>query len=197
MMRIWSCIIAWVCCVLLTGCWGWSSDSETTITLWANDWIIATIPEGFEEIPSTLVENRQITNQILYSWRQPLSEEQIEDWATYTLNLIISQSAISTWVTYDQFAQVNMEKMQQYMIGFEKGETSLETFDCGENEISWVQSIFTVNDDYYQSWGAYRFYQYQFVYDNQWYIISLSSLPHESRTLRRTFKNILDSLECS
>lgn len=195
-MKIWNSLIGLCCIILLAGCWS-SSDAEATVLNLGDSELIITIPAVFEEIPSSLVENRQITNQILYSWRQPLTENQIEEGQTYSLNLVITQSAIATWISYDQFAQTNMDKMQQYMIWYQKEETTLETFECGEEEVSWIHTLFTIKDSYRQPTETYRFHHYQFVYDDTWYIISLAGLPTESRTLTKTFKTIRSSLGCS
>lgn len=197
-MKIRSSLIGICCIVALSGCWSSSDVEAIIVTLW--EWetnVAVTIPAEFEQIPSALVENRQIINQILYSGRVPLTEDQIENSETYSLNLVITQSSISTWITYDQFAQTNMDKMQQYMIWYTKDETTLLNFDCGEEEISWIQTTFTIKDNYHQAKWMYLFYHYQFVYDNQWYIISLAWLPSESKALKNTFENITDSLACS
>lgn len=195
-MKIWSGLIGVCCVVLLSGCGSSSDTTDTLLSLWGSS-LSVTIPDSFEEIPSRLVENRQITNQILYSGKEPLSASQIEQGQTYSLNLVVTQSSIATWITYDQFAQTNMDKMQQYMIWYQKKETTLENFDCGDEAISWIHSLFDIKDSYHQPNGTYSFHHYQFVYDNQWYIISLAGLPSESRTLTKTFKTITDSLGCN
>lgn len=191
-----SSIVVTLCgVVILSGCWSSWNSQPTIITLGDNG-LTVTIPEDFETIPSSLIENRQVTNQIVYSWRQPLSENQIEDWQTYSLNLVVTQSVIATWITYDQFAQTNMDKMQQYMVGYQKEEVTLESFECGDQEVEWIHTRFSIQDTSRQPKQTYMFHHYQFVYDNAWYIISLAWLPSESRTLSKTFKTVLTSITC-
>jgi hypothetical protein len=179
--------------MILVGCGSWDAIPENLRTL---DDITLTIPEWFSEIPSKLVENRQITNQILYAGKKDLTEDDIEDNISYTLNLIVTQSVIATWITYDQFAQVNTDKMQQYMIGYSRESNELLSFECWAVESQWIHTIFTIEDDYYQPGWIYRFHHYQFVHNAKGYIISLAWLPDQTRTLKKTFQSITDSLGC-
>lgn len=196
-MNIRTLVVAALSCLILVGCWGWS-DATTPEDQVVFDGVSVTVPEGFTQIPSQLVENSQITNKIIYAAKQLLSEEELLEASDYTLNLIISQSLIQSEITFDQFAQVNTEKMQQFMIGYTPGTKEVQSFECGEDQVvQWISLMFTIQDDYYRNWAKYQFYQYQFVYQDNGYIISLASDPSEQKTLKKTFEKILDSLGCS
>lgn len=172
--------------VLLTGCFGGGSDVDRNTQF---DQFIIDIPEGYQEVPTTLVENKQILNKVIKSFK--LSDDE-----GYADNILITKSLIAPSVTSKQFASANREKLNSDIIGLVPGEQSLDTFDCGDAEITAYRSAFQVNETFYENASRYFVEQYQFVANEQGYLLSFAT-DQDAKQANRVMKKLIKSLKCS
>ncbi len=169
--------------LLLVGCFWWSSSVWQDITF---DTFNLTLDETYESIPPSLVENKQIINKVLRSFKITNPE-----W--FDKNLVITKSTIDPSLNFDQFATANEQKLRSQLVWYAPWEKEIYSFMCLEEEITWVMIQFEVTDTFYQWTSQYYIHQYQFVANEYWYIISYATDEAEQEKL---FKNIIKSLEC-
>gem|GEM_PF-3742128 len=63
------------------------------------------IPEGFENINPSLVENKEITNRVLLSYKK-------ENEAVFDDNVVVTLSEVGPDLDYEQFWTVNSKRLQ-------------------------------------------------------------------------------------
>lgn len=173
-----------VCCsvMLFSGCWRNSSDTQTL----SFDGFSIDISTDFTKIAKGLVENKQIVNKILHSYKIDG-----EEW--FDTNFIITKSELPPSLDYEQFRTVNTNKLKQYVQWYTPGEKQLIDITCWDDEIRWMYVTFSVRDSLMQKWATYYMAQYQFVYNDIWYIISYATV---SENLQDNLKDDIENITC-
>ncbi len=177
-----------LCCSVLTGCFGWSSDDTALTTFGEDTKFEIQIPEWFDPINPSSVENKQITNKILASYKQKESE-----W--FADNIVITFSDIWPDLDYEQFWSVNSKKLQTSLVGYTPGDQQRLTLDCDtdDTEISALFVTFDLKNSFSQEKETTYMSQLQWVYDDKWYIASFASSSSKARD--RSEKR-LKKIEC-
>jgi len=173
----------------LTGCfWWWSSDNADITVQY--DGITVVIPQEYQEVPSSLVENKQILNKVIKSFKL------IED-EGYIDNIVITKSLIAESIDSAKFATANLDKLQENIIGFTPGQQTIDTVKCWENSsVETLRHSFSIKDSFYDNATEYFVDQFQFVYNGNWYIISSASDLSEKK-ITKAFTKILKTFACA
>lgn len=167
-------VCMWSCLVLLSGCWSTLLSTSDTQTISFDTFSIA-IPTTFSPINAGLVENKQILNKVLKSFKN-------KDAAGFASNIVIARSSITPDIDYEQFWTANSKKLQAYLVNYQPGEQRIISFSCGADTVKWILVSFHVSNSFVWSDQAYAMAQFQFVYQGFWYIISLASASQEELT---------------
>lgn len=183
--KIFSVCVCLTSTVALTWCfWWWSSDEWQPITF---DTFNLTIGADYESIPPALVENKQIINKVLRSFKLPNPE-----W--FDKNIVVTKSTIEQEIDYEQFATANEQKLSSQLVWYTAGDKELFVFSClEEDDTTWIYAQFEITDPFYKTSDQYYIHQYQFVANDYGYIISYAT---DESWQEKLFKNILKSLEC-
>lgn len=65
------------------------------------------IPESFQTVPTSLVENKQILHKVLKSFKLPTEE------GIFSPNVVITSTALLPSIDYEQFWTANTNKLKQ------------------------------------------------------------------------------------
>lgn len=153
-------------CLFLAWCWT-SVISSSTQTI-AFDGYTIEIPNTFSPINSALVENKQILNKVLKSFKKT-----VPSW--FASNIVISRSSLPPELDYEQFWSANSKKLSSYLVNYQPGEQRLISFTCGEKTIKGILVTFQVANTFVGNSTPYWLAQYQFVSGRFGYIISYAS----------------------
>lgn len=172
-----TCLLA----LLLTGCGArWATQTVSF------DRYELEITEGYREVSAGLVENKQILNKILKSFKST------DEWI-FADNLIITKSVLELELDYEQYRTANSSKLRQYLAGYLPGEQTMRSFDCQWEKVKGVYVTFEVKDTSYDGIDTYYISQYQFVDQGYGYIISAASADADNSDL---LDQRLDTLNC-
>lgn len=170
--------------VFISGCSRLSGDVQTV----RFDEFLIDIPEEYETVSTSLVENKQILNKILKSFKVTS-----EDQPWFDDNLIITASFIAQELDYEQFRTVNTNKLRDQVVGYEAWDKELISFDCTGSTINGIYVTFSVKDTYVQWIDTYYLSQYQFVANWTGYIISTATIDSKKQD---TLRSIITTLRC-
>jgi len=141
------------------------------------------IPTEYQKVAPGLVENKQIINKVIASYKQK------QEW--FSPNLIVTVSPLAQELDFEQFRTANTNKLKKFMVGYQPWDKELISFDCGEDRIQGIFVTFQINNTYYKGQEKYKLAQYQFVINKKWYIISTASLdPDEQKHLKKRIKTL-------
>lgn len=171
--------------LIVSGCWS-SSDPEVSLQTIGFDQFALEIDSRFETIPPGLVENKQILNKVVHASRIPNS-----DW--FDTNLVVTTSTINTTLTTQDFVSANEQKLNNQLVWYTPLEQYEQPFTCNNQEIPGIVSRFTVRETLFEWTDTYYLIQYQFVANQQGYIISYASDTQDDENL---FQTIIKSLQC-
>lgn len=160
-----------LCCSLLLAWCGSTIISADTQTV-TFDTFSLSIPTTFTSIDSTLVENKQILNKVLKSFKKKVS-------AGFASNIVISRSSLPPELDYEQFRSANSKKLASYLVNYQPGDQRVISFVCGEQTIKGILVSFQVANTFIGNDQPYRLAQYQFVAGRYGYIISFASSSEE------------------
>lgn len=168
--------------LLLFLVWCESSPEMQTITF---DNLQMEIPKDFQKVAPGLVENKQIINKVIASYKQK------QEW--FSPNLIVTKSSLAQELDFEQFRTANTNKLKKFMVGYQPWEKELIAFDCGQERIQGIFVTFQVDNNYYGKKEHYALAQYQFVMNQKWYIISTAYLDKEQQM---NLKKWIKTLQC-
>lgn len=169
----------------LTWCGGGWLGTTTTQTF---DIYALELPEAFVHVPPALVENKQLLNKVVKSFKIPA-----EEYGTFETNILISRSDLPPELDFDQFWTLNQQKLEWSLAGYTPEEKELVSFSCTDRTIQWILVTFTVQDPWYEQAPVVYLGQYQFVDNQKWYIVS-AAYPTERD--RKQFRSIVKTLSC-
>ncbi len=150
--------------VLLAGC-GWTTaDQEVSFEPFS-----LSIPGGYQSVSAGLVENKQILHKVVKSFKLPTEA------GVFSPNIVITSSAVAPKLDYEQFRTANNNKIKEDLKGYKAWKKDVVNFTCKDAEVAWIYIDFEVTDTYYKTEQTYYMAQYQFVYKEQWYIISFAT----------------------
>lgn len=138
-------------------------------------WLIIDIPQEREDIPSGLVENRQIMNKIIAAFRVP-GDTSVQK------NLLITKSPLELGMDLNDFWIRQSRRVQRYMAGFTLEKQTARTFVCDDRDIPGVYVEYYVTDSMRGDEQRYYFAQYMFTFSGHWYIISYLSDDPQDRS---------------
>ncbi len=170
--------------LLLTWC-GSSSVPDETLTF--ADTFNITIPWGFKFLNPGTVENKQITNKVLLSYIKD-NEDSFDD------NIVVTLSEIWPDLDYEQFWTVNSKKLQTSLAWYIPGNQKRVKFECKGEDIEGLFVTFDVKNTFSDIQELTYISQYQFVYQDKWYIASYASINQKDRN---NSDDRLTKLSCS
>ena len=133
-----------------------------------------------------MVENKQLLNKVVKSFKRDS-----ESW--FDTNFIITKSQLPPSLDYEQFWTVNTNKLKAYVKGYQSNEKRIITIDCKNKEIKGIYISFSVKDSFMQRTSTYYMEQYQFVTNDQGYILSYAT---DTEKEREWLEDKLKTLTC-
>lgn len=144
------------------------------------------VPEEFTEVNSKLVENKQITNKVLLSYKKK-NKDAFDD------NLVVTRSDIWPALDYEQFRSVNSKKLQTTLIWYTPWTQQRISFTCGDEKVQWLYVTFNLRNTFWEFKEETYIAQYQFVHNERWYIVSFASASEKERN---TADDRISDLSC-
>jgi len=124
-------------------------------------------------------------HKVVKSFKLPTDE------GVFSPNIIITSSSVSPTLDYEQFRTANNNKIQKDLQGYKPGKKDVIAFTCDGQEIQGIYLDFEVTDTFYKAQQTYYMAQYQFVYNEQGYIISYATGdPDQQNDLRDWIKTL-------
>ncbi|MBP7848395.1 hypothetical protein KA013_04260 [Patescibacteria group bacterium] len=108
-------------------------------------------------------------HKVVKSFKLPTDE------GVFSPNIIITSSSVSPSLDYEQFWTANNNKIKQDLQGYKPGKKDVIAFTCDGQETQGIYLAFEVTDTFYKAQQTYYMAQYQFVYNDQGYIISYAT----------------------
>jgi hypothetical protein len=157
--------------LLLTWC-GWSNDDFQSATF--GELYSLQLPATFESLNPKLVENKQITNSVLLSYKKDNED-------TFDENIVVTRSEVWPDLDYEQFWTVNSKRLQTSLAWYIPGKQERVSFECNGEEIAWLYVTFDVKNTFSNIQELTYLSQYQFVHQETWYIISFAWVDEKDR----------------
>jgi len=132
------------------------------------------IPEGFENINPSLVENKEITNRVLLSYKK-------ENEAVFDDNVVVTLSEVGPDLDYEQFWTVNSKRLQTSLAWYIPGVQKRVSFNCNNEEVNGLFVTFDVKNTFSDIQELTYLSQYQFVHNEKWYIVSFAWVDDKDR----------------
>jgi len=153
----------------------WSDDNNA----WENavsfgDSYTIEIPEWFDSINSNLVENKEITNRVLLSYKKD-NEDLFDD------NIVVTLSEVWPDLDYEQFWTVNSKRLQTSLAWYIPGEQQRVSFDCKGENVQGLYVTFDVKNTFSDIQELTYLSQYQYVHNDIGYIVSFASVNEKDR----------------
>ncbi len=147
------------CSIGLSAC---SSSSDMSDAVWTSFGEIyeLQIPLEFENINPKLVENKEITNRVLLSYKKE-NEDVFDD------NIVVTLSEVGPSLDYEQFWTVNSKRLQTSLAGYIPGEQKRVSFECDGEEINGLFVTFDVKNTFSDIQELTYLSQYQFVHQDK------------------------------
>ncbi len=164
-----------------------SSSSESTITTEANGFTFA-IPDWFNPLHSSLVENKQITNKVLFAYQANTNEDD-----AFKDNIVLTLSNIDNKIDYEQFRSINSKKLFTTLVGYTPGTQERTNFDCWDKEIPGYLVTFSLKNTFGETGNKTHIAQFQFVSDKKGYIYSYATTDEGNL---KNAKNRLTNISC-
>ncbi|USN54320.1 MAG: hypothetical protein H6765_07255 [Candidatus Peribacteria bacterium] len=136
MKKLLLCVLL-VCSSILAGC---SATSTKKQTIAFDDYRIS-LPAEYREVSSSLIENKQILNKVLKSYKKDEDRQ-------FATNLVITKSVIAPELDYEQFWTANTNKLKSFLVGYQAGDKQLISFDCGETSIKGIYVSFSIENSF-------------------------------------------------
>lgn len=163
----------------------WCSSRISTQEI-SFDGYTMTIDERYTPVPNSLIENKQIINKVVKSYKINWDEN-------FDENLIITSSSLAPELDYEQFWTVNTSKLKDQLAWYTPGAKKIFSFDCRGDSVEWILVSFSVKDTFVSWIDTYYIHQYQFVHNQVWYIISAATIEPKQE---KAFEKRINSLSC-
>jgi hypothetical protein len=163
--------------------WCTSVRGETqSITI--TPWITLAIPASRTSIPSSLMENRQITNAIVAAYRIPNDENTP---TTMQKNFLISKSRLKLDADLDNYRIIQSRRLKYFLPWYTLESQQAISFTCATTKIPWIYVEYTVKDTSVAPIQTYYFAQYMMTLDGHWYVLSYVSDNKRDRSRQKSF----------
>ena len=190
-----------VCGLLISWCWKDSPEEQSSEFIQQQlGWgFTAQLPSSFDRVPVWLVENKQIVNQLLSSWKE--TTQQLQEWGqenpqpVFDPNLVVTQSRIDTKLTSAEYAKWSLQKLLSDVSGVTVDSRTNTTIDCSWTSTDAQRIELTVTDSYYADDTSYYLSQLYVVKDNAWYLLSMADTDQERGKNR--FDSVVESVWCT
>lgn len=136
-------------------------------------WFSLELPEGFVSISPDLVENKQIINQVLASYKKE-SEDAFDE------NIVITSSKVWPNLDYEQFWSLNSKKLLTSLVWYAPWDQERIKIDCTD-KITALFVTFDVRNTLSESWETTYLSQIQYVHNDIGYIISYATDNEKNR----------------
>ncbi len=120
------------------------------------------LDETFGEISASLVENKQLTHKVIKSYKVTNPEG-------FDENIIITQTQIKQKIETQEFASINLEKIQVQIPGYSLIGQEQRDFTCNKEKIDGIYANFTITDQLFDDKPKTIYYvgQYYFLDEDQ------------------------------
>ena len=162
-----------------------STSTDNLVTFWSG--YTLGIPDNFTEVSPGLVENKQITNQVLASYKISTDESRFED------NIVVTRSLVWPELDYEQFRSLNTKNLQTSLAWYIPGSQDRVRLDCGDEKITGLYVTFDVRNTLSDDKEITYVSQLQRVSHSNWYIISYAT---DNVSDRDDSKKRLSKLDC-
>lgn len=173
----------------LVGCWSdatdWGNNEEKKVTA---DWFHFTIPAWYESVIPALIENKQLVNKILLSYKLPSDEKWI-----FEQNVIFTRSSLPPDINFEQFWTLNAQKMSSELAWYTPWKKLVRLIPCEDREIQWLYVTFSLSDPRQTPPQKVWLAQLQFVDRYRGYILSAA---YRTESEQDWFEDLLDSFWC-
>lgn len=185
MRRISFYILSLCCLGVLSWCGGGSSSESREVMI---EKYTFALPVSYIEVSSALVENKQLVNKVVWSWKIPAELK-----GNFEPNIIMTRSDLPPELNFEQFRTLNAQKMSAWLAWYQPWTKEVVSFMCDEDVVQGLLVYFRLQDPRYTKSPEVWFAQYQFVHEQKWYIISAAYQTEKEQT---SFLNIVESLTC-
>lgn len=179
-----------ICSVVLSTfllVWCGSAGTWTSREVTVGSYVFS-LPEAYTSVSPSLVENKQLTNKVIWSFKRSSSTT-----SGFEPNIIVTRSVIAPSLNFEQFRTLNTQKLQAELAGYQPGKKEVRAFSCGDRTIQGLIVFFRLQDPWSTKSPEVRLAQYQFVDQEQGYIISAA---YETEQDQQWFVDIVDTLSC-
>lgn len=181
MKKLLSIILVIILSLNLYWCW---SDSETDNVVVFDD-IQIVIGNDYKQVEPSLIENNQIINKILKTYKSSNV-----NW--FDKNLVITYTNNISNKT--DFFTLNRELLKKEIVWYQQEEiTTFEATLCNKEKVDITLNNFNFSEWLSENSAEYYLQQYSFVYNNKWYIISFAS---QNKLDMKEFEKYWKSIEC-
>lgn len=174
-MKILSISIILSCALVLTGCFGRGWDetpsADALAVFWS--WFTLELPEWFESINTDLVENKQIINQVLASYKKDNQDG-------FDENIVITSSVVWPTLDYEQFRSLNSKKLQTSLVWYTPWDQERLKIECGD-KVEALFVTFDVRNTLSDEGETTYLSQIQYIYQDKGYIISYATDNEKDR----------------
>jgi hypothetical protein len=139
---------------------------------------------SFIPVNSVLLENKQIINKVLWSWKKVN-----KTW--FETSLVFTKSIIDPLLQLEQFVILNQKKFTSQLPWFISWWKELVFLACNESSIKGMWIEFSIKNWLLDDFETLHFGQLQFVYNGQWFILSfVSNLSTDVNIIKKTISSI-------
>jgi hypothetical protein len=178
--------VFFICAVVLLSWCGRSTSVERRVTLEGYSF---TLPADYIELSPSLVENKQLINKVIWSYKLPA-----EVLGEFEPNIIITRSDLPPELNFEQFWTLNTQKLNAQLAGYQAWSKEVISFTCGDRDVQWLLVFFRLQDPWYTTNPEVWLAQYQFVNNQKWYIISAA---YKTENDQKSFRSLVETITCA
>lgn len=145
------------------------------------------LDEKFKVFDSSLIDDKQITNKIIFALKNKNDSWFIE-------NILISKDFDIKNISIEDLVNLNIKKSKEKIVWLENVEQETIKFVCNWNNISWIYVIFELSDTLKDDSAKNYVWQFYYINDQNWYTISYISNNKENI---QAFSKNLKTLNCN
>lgn len=145
------------------------------------------IDKEFSKVDKALIEDNQITNQIVTSFKK-------ENNNNFSPNVIVTKTQVKPKISSKEFGRVNIKRLTNKLKRTKVLDTGKTKFTCQDQKINISYGKFHLENSYFTN-KAEKYYlvQQYFLYNDTGYIISFAS---KNKNILEKADNSLKSIKC-